>query len=214
LRRRGNPARCRPVSTFNITLPPGEFAAYVFDCDGTLADTMPTHFRAWQAALGEARDAFPEALFYELGGTPPKEIAQLLNKRHGLNLPVDDLVARKEALFLEYASNVAAIEPVVAIAREVAGRKPLAVASGGHRNVVITTLRGLGILELFQAVIGAEDYARGKPAPDPFLEAARRLGVSPEQCLVFEDTANGVAAARAAGMQYVLVPAPTRAAVS
>jgi HAD superfamily hydrolase (TIGR01509 family) len=94
-----------------------------------------------------------------------------------------------------------------------AGQKPLAVASGGHRRIVMTTLRGLGIAELFQAVVCAEDYINGKPAPDPFLEAARRLGVPPEQCLVFEDTSIGIAAAEAAGMKWVRVPAPDRGAV-
>ena len=88
--------------------------------------------------------------------------------------------------------------------------KPLAVASGGHRRIVLNTLRALGIVELFQAIVSSEDYQRGKPSPDPFLEAALRLGVPPEQCLVFEDTATGIAAATAAGMQSVLVPPPSR----
>jgi HAD superfamily hydrolase (TIGR01509 family) len=212
LRRRKNRARCSNVSKLTLTLPPGDFSAYIFDCDGTLADTMPTHYRAWLAALGDAGAVFPEALFYELGGTPTSHIVELLNERHGLKLPVAETVAQKEAFFLEYSHEVAAIEPVVALAREFAGRKPLAVASGGHRRIVHTTLRALGIVDLFQAIICAEDYQRGKPAPDPFLEAALKLGVPPEECLVFEDTAIGIAAAEAAGMQWVQVPKPERPA--
>lgn len=171
---------------------------------------MPTHYRAWCSALGSHAESFPEALFYELGGVPTAGIVQLLNERHQLSLPVDETVARKEAIFLELSHEIAAIEPVVALAREYHGRLPMAVASGGHRRIVLNTLRALGIAHLFQAIVTSEDYQRGKPAPDPFLEAALRLQVAPEECLVFEDTATGIAAAQAAGMQYVLVPPPQR----
>lgn len=196
--------------SFSLQLPPGDFEAYIFDCDGTLADTMPTHYKAWITALGEHGRTFPEAMFYELGGVPTARIVEILNERHGHNLPVDETVANKEALFLEMSHEVAAIEPVVALARQYHGQKPLAVASGGHRRVVMSTLRALGIVELFQAIVCSEDYQRGKPSPDPFLEAALRLDVAPERCLVFEDTATGIAAATAAGMQSVLVPPPKR----
>ena len=193
-----------------LKLPPGDFAAYIFDCDGTLADTMPTHFRAWQAALGVHGEKFSEAMFYELGGVPTGRVVELLNERHGLGLCVEATVAHKEAVFLELSPQIGAIEPVVALAKSYRGVRPMAVASGGHRRIVLNTLRALGIVDLFQAIVTSEDYTRGKPAPDPFLEAARRLGVPPERCLVFEDTTTGIAAAVAAGMQYVLVPAPVR----
>jgi len=195
---------------FPLEMPPGDFAAYIFDCDGTLADTMPTHYRAWQAALGKYAEKFSEAMFYELGGTPTSRIVEILNERHGLTLPVAETVAHKEAVFLELSPEIAAIEPVVAIAKAFAGRKPMAVASGGHRRIVLNTLRALGIVELFDTIVTSEDYRRGKPSPDPFLEAALRMNVAPEQCLVFEDTATGIAAAKAAGMKYVLVPPPLR----
>ncbi len=192
-----------------LKIPDGNFAAYIFDCDGTLADTMPTHYRAWCAALGEHAANFSEAMFYELGGVPTARIVEILNERHGYTMCVEETVIRKESLFLELSPQIAAIEPVVALAKSYSRKKPMAVASGGHRRIVLSTLRALGIAELFDAIVTAEDYHRGKPAPDPFLEAALRLGVPPEQCLVFEDTATGVAAAVAAGMQYVLVPPPT-----
>ncbi len=193
-----------------LFIPPGEFDAYIFDCDGTLADTMPTHYRAWCAALGEHAAVFSESIFYELGGTPTARIVEILNERHGFTMPVAETIAYKEELFLSMSDTIAPIESVVAFARKYHGVKPLAVASGGHREIVLTTLRVMGIAELFDTVVGAEDYARGKPSPDPFLEAARRLGVRPERCLVFEDTSTGIAAADAAGMQWVLVPPPAR----
>lgn len=197
-------------SSFSLELPSGDFAAFIFDCDGTLADTMPTHFKAWQIALGKAAGDFPEAMFYELGGVPTSRIVEILNERHGYSMPVAETVAHKEGLFLELSVEVAAIEPVVALARQWHGLKPLAVASGGHRRIVLNTLRALGIGQLFSAIVCSEDYLRGKPHPDPFLEAARRLGVQAERCLVFEDTQTGVAAATAAGMASVLVPSRTR----
>jgi len=124
--------------------------------------------------------------------------------------PPAETARKKEILFLEMLAEIDPIEPVVAIVREVSGRLPMAVASGGHRHVVTRTLSALGLLEKFDAVVCAEDYARGKPFPDPFLVAARKLGVDPAKCLVFEDTTIGEEAARAAGMASVLVPPPTR----
>jgi beta-phosphoglucomutase family hydrolase len=197
--------------SFSLELPPGDFTAFIFDCDGTLADTMPTHFKAWQIALGSAAADLPEAMFYELGGVPTSRIVEILNERHGHTLPVLETVNRKENLFLELSVEIAAIEPVVTLAREWHGRKPLAVASGGHRRIVLNTLKALGIAHLFNTIVCSEDYLRGKPHPDPFLEAARRLGVVPEKCLVFEDTQTGVQAATAAGMASVLVPSAKRA---
>jgi len=193
-----------------LTLPPGDFDAYIFDCDGTLADTMPTHYKAWTIALGEHAADFPEAMFYELGGVPTARIVEILNERHGHTLPVHETVEIKEKHFLEMSHEIAAIEPVVALVHKYHGVKPLAVASGGHRRIVLNTLRALGIADLFQAIVCSEDYQRGKPSPDPFLEAALRLNMAPERCLVFEDTATGIAAATAAGMQSVLVPPPQR----
>ncbi len=196
--------------SFPLELPKGDFDAFIFDCDGTLADTMPTHYRAWQTALGPRVADFPEAMFYELGGVPTSRVVEILNERHGYNMPVEETVAVKEKYFLEFSSEIAAIEPVVALAREWHGRKRMAVASGGHRRIVMNTLRALGIAELFDAIVCSEDYLRGKPHPDPFLEAASRLNVVPERCLVFEDTSTGLAAAKAAGMACVLVPPPPR----
>ncbi|HEY5792723.1 MAG TPA: HAD family phosphatase, partial [Chthoniobacterales bacterium] len=121
-----------------------------------------------------------------------------------------EVAAIKEKYFLEILDEAKPIGQVVEFARSRYGKAPLAVASGGHRAIVIAALEVLGIRELFDTVIGAEDYAHGKPAPDPFLLAAKRLGVRPEECLVFEDTENGAKAARAAGMDYVLVPDPRR----
>ena len=159
-----------------IEIPDGDFAAYIFDCDGTLGDTMPLHYTAWCAALREQNCEFPEAFFYELGGVPTERIVEILNERHGYRMAVKETAAYKEQLYLKGIGEIGPIEPVVEIVRRVHGRLPLAVASGGHRHVVTKTLAALGILEMFEAVICAEDYRQGKPNPEPFLTAAARLG--------------------------------------
>jgi beta-phosphoglucomutase family hydrolase len=184
-----------------------EFGAYIFDCDGTLADTMPLHYRAWTRLVTELGGSFPEQLFYESGGRPTVQILAMLRDEHGL--PVVDLekaAARKEEYFLEMLPEVKPIEPVLAVVRRWHGIKPLAVASGGFRRQVERTLDALGIRPLFDAVVCVEDYARGKPCPDAFLEAARMLKVQPADCVVYEDSPLGVQAAQAAGMECVLVP--------
>ncbi len=189
-----------------LDIPQGDFEGYIFDCDGTLADSMPLHYRAWLAALKEHEAEFPEALFYELGGTPTEHIIAILNERHGTKMDPVATARNKERLYIEMLSEIQPIEPVVNFVHEFYGKRPLAVASGGHRAIVTKTLEGLGILDRFDAIVGAEDYRRGKPAPDPFLEAARQLKVDPSKCLVFEDTRLGCVAAEAAGMKWVLVP--------
>ncbi len=193
-----------------IQLPEGQFDAYIFDCDGTLADTMPLHYQAWCAALKDHQCDFPEALFYELGGVPTERIVEVLNERHGYSLPVHETATYKDQLFIQMIPQTMPIKPVVELVDEFHGLKPLAVASGGKREIVRKTLDALGILGKFQAIVTVEDYRHGKPAPDPFLEAARQLGIAPEKCLVFEDTTAGIASARAANMPWVLVQPPVR----
>ncbi len=190
-----------------LSIPDRDFSAYLFDCDGTLADTMPLHYRAWQRLAEDLGATISEDLFYRFGGRPTETILERLRDEHGWK--VDDVpqaAARKEAYFVEMIDEVQPIEPVLAVARRWHGIKPLAVASGGSRHNVEITLNAIGILQLFDAVVCVEDYARAKPFPDPFLEAARRLHVAPTECLVFEDSAPGMQAAEAAGMACVFVP--------
>ena len=188
-----------------LELPGRDFDAYIFDCDGTLADTMGLHYDAWKMALEPHGADLPEELYYTWGGRPTREIVEALNEMQGLFMDPDAMVHHKEGLYHTLLPEVTAIEPVVAFARSMHGKKPLAVASGGGRKAVSATLESLGLIPLFDAVVTSEDYVNGKPAPDPYLEAARRLGVDPAGCLVFEDTEIGRQSANAAGMECVLV---------
>lgn len=193
-----------------LEIPTHPFEGYIFDCDGTIADTMPIHYRAWCRAMEEFGGRFPEDLFYQLGGMPTAEIVRVLNEKFDLVLEVEAVVHRKERWYLESVHEVLPVMPVLEIARGMHGVKPLAIASGGHREMVEATLRAIDIIDLFDAIVCAEDYERGKPFPDPFLEAARRIGVPPQDCLVFEDSPTGIEAAKAAGMHYVFVPSADR----
>jgi len=193
-----------------IAFPTRRFGGYIFDCDGTIADTMPLHFRAWTRAMEEFGGRFPEELFYSWGGKPTDVIVVQLNRMFGLSLDVAKTVRFKEDCYLSLISEVTPVQPVLDFANSLCGSAPMAIASGGHHELVDATLASLGITGLFDAVVCAEDYLHGKPAPDPFLEAAKRLGVPPCDCVVFEDSPTGIEAAEAAGMAHVFVPTATQ----
>lgn len=183
------------------TPPPGT-RGLIFDCDGTLADTMPVHFRAWCAMLDRHGIPFCERKFYSLGGMPTANIIRLLCDETGLVIDdIDRMIAEKEGLFVQhFLSEVRPIDRVYEIARRYRERLPMAVASGGYRRVVEKTLMQLRVEDWFAAVVCAEDTPRHKPEPDVFLEAAKRLDVAPEHCVAFEDTDIGLEAIRRAGM--------------
>jgi len=177
--------------------------ALIFDCDGTLADTMPAHYRAWLEILQPYGVAFPEDRFYSMGGMPTGKILELLFGEAGKVCDVELLTRLKEVAFIEMMAEIRPIEKVVEVARKGRGVVPMAVASGGHRHMVEQTLRQIGILDWFPVIVGAEDTVKHKPEPDVFLEAARRLGVEPRDCTVYEDTDLGIEGARRAGMRFV-----------
>jgi HAD superfamily hydrolase (TIGR01509 family) len=193
-----------------LHIPAGEFAAYLFDLDGTLIDSMPVHFRAWERALQQVGLAAPfdVEFFYSLGGTPTLESAVIFREHYGLSFDAPQLVIDKEHRYLDLLHEVTLIEPVVSIARRVAQTYPVAIVTGGGPEIAYPALEASGLRSLFPVVITPEDVApgRGKPHPDMFLLAAEKLGVPAGSCLVFEDALPGLAAAQAAGMQVVLVP--------
>jgi HAD superfamily hydrolase (TIGR01509 family) len=189
-----------------LKLPPGTFDAYLFDCDGTIADSMPLHYLAWRTALAEWNCSFSEDLFYAWAGFAVAKIISLLNEKHGLNMPVEEVTRRKEELYLESLPHLRAVPEVLEHIHLQYGRIPLAVVSGSTRESVSASLRSLQLLDKFETLVCAGDYKEGKPAPEAFLIAAARLKVKPESCLVFEDGKLGLVAAKAAGMAAVKVP--------
>lgn len=195
----------------NKNTPPLQPAGIIFDCDGTLADTMPLHWRAWQAISNRHQISLTEDRFYSLGGVPSRDILAMLSREQGLTLDPITVAREKEALYLPLIAQVEPINAVVGVAREYFGKIPLAVASGGTRRSIEQVLGHLGIRDLFAAVVTNEDVVHQKPAPDIFLEAARRIGVPPHLCRAYEDTDLGMQAIRAAGMEAVDVRELTRA---
>lgn len=189
-----------------LKLPAGTFRAYLFDCDGTIADSMPLHYVAWKKALDEWNCEFPEEQFYAWGGRPINEIIATLNENNGLNMPVEAVAKRKEDFYIVQLPQLKVVAEVLEHIQAQHGQIPFAVVSGSRRKSVVDSLQKLGLLDKFDVIVAAEDYQNGKPAPDAFLLAAARLGVPPQDCLVFEDTAMGIQAATAAGMASVRVP--------
>lgn len=179
------------------------YDALIFDCDGTLIDTMPAHFRAWTATAEKYGLTFPEARFYALGGVPAPQIVALLAREAGLELDHEFVANEKEELYLEGLDHVEPIVAVTSIARHFHGRLPLAVATGSPRWAVERVLAQTGLLSLFDVLVCAGEVPRPKPAPDIFLEAARRVSAAPERCCVFEDADPGLEGARAANMTAI-----------
>jgi beta-phosphoglucomutase family hydrolase len=191
-----------------LKIPDGNFQAYLFDCDGTVADSMPLHYRAWKQALAEWGCQFEEKCFYAMGGMPVKEIIATLGKEQALELPVDAVSHRKESLYYELLSELRAVPEVLEHVQAQHGRIPLAVVSGSSRESVTASLKMLNLLDRFNVLVCAGEYAKSKPDPEAFLVAASKLDVDPQSCLVFEDTDLGIEAAKAAGMAWVKVPPP------
>ena len=191
-----------------LNLPDGHFQAYLFDCDGTIADSMPLHYLAWKQALNEHGCDFPEDLFYRWGGMPVHEIISTLNQKHGLAMPVEEVAVRKESLYYDFLPRLTAVPEVLEVIEASHGSLPFAVVSGSTRESVTASLQSLKLLDKFDALVCAGDYRQSKPHPEAFLLAAERLGVAPANCLVFEDTAMGIEAATAAGMASVKVLQP------
>jgi len=195
-----------------LALPPGDFAGFIFDCDGTLADSMPLYHRAWRAALvahGATFD-FHWELFMSRAGMSTALTVEGLNLEFGTMLDAASVQACQHAEFVQIMHEVRPIDAVVEVARRYQGVLPMSVASGGTRELVERTLDLIGVRELFSEVIVAADVRHGKPEPDIFLLAAERMGVAPERCLVFEDGAPGLLAAKRAGMQAVFIDRGSR----
>lgn len=193
-----------------ITFDATAYDGYIFDCDGTLADTMPLHYQAWsetlQLKLGRPSD-FTEDTFYRYGGMPAREIIQRLNQDYGYGLPVEQTTVDKENRFLELLPGIGPIPEVISVLQQLGLSAKVAVASGGLTHIVRDTLAHIGLQvgpnEIIKFLVGSDQVKNGKPAPDLFLRAAELLGVEPKRCLVFEDAAPGFFAATAAGMAHI-----------
>ncbi len=172
----------------------------IFDCDGTLVDTLPLHYAAWRETFTAWNLPFSLEFLLRHNGKPTDQIVALYNAEFGQLVDVAQFTADKEQRVHALLGQARPLEPVAALARRYHSRLPMAVVSGSNRDNVERALQAAGLYALFAVILTADDGLPAKPAPDLFLAAARRLGVEAHRCQVFEDADNGLEAARRAGM--------------
>jgi HAD superfamily hydrolase (TIGR01509 family) len=185
--------------------PQQTFKAFLFDFDGTVADTMAAHLVAWNKALKIYNLTLSREQHLEWAGRPTRQIVEMLNAKYGSKIEPDSFVQAKENEYLASISQVRAIASIVDIIKHYFGKIPMAVVSGSRHRPVDMALAQLDLAKYFDAVVCADDYTRGKPDPDCFLLAAEKLKVAPKDCLVFEDASLGIEAAKRAGMACLRV---------
>jgi beta-phosphoglucomutase family hydrolase len=196
----------------SLEIPDYPFQAFIFDCDGTLVDSMPLHYIAWVEALKrhEAPFEFTEEVFYAHAGIKEQDVVKILNAKHGTNIDPVSVDELKMEIFRQRIPEVQPVRPVAEFAKSMHGRFSMAVASGSEEPTVRGCLEATGLIHLFETIITPKLVKHGKPAPDMFLLAAERLGAPPSECLVLEDGNSGLEAAKAAGMQAVFIPKSLR----
>jgi len=182
------------------------FQAFLYDCDGTLADNMQAHKDTYIRVAAAQGVAIEGDIIDEYAGLPIIKVVELINERYQTNFDPDEFNTAKYKLFFdEYIERIQPIGYVVNHLKNHAGQIRIAVVSGGSREAIEKTLNVLGIRHLVEVLVCAGETPQGKPYPDPFLKAAEMLGVAPEHCLVFEDGDAGIQAAEAAGMRWVRI---------
>ncbi len=197
--------------TARVIIPERLYGGYIFDLDGTLVDSMAMHYRAWRWALAQ-NGAPPEAFrwheFVAHGGMAAPDIVADVNACYGLSMPTEEVADMKRARYAYLLENerLPIIEETVGLVRRLRELGiPYAIGTGSVNEGAVATLRSAGIEELFPIMVTPLDVAHGKPAPDIFLLCAERMGIAPQECVVFEDAEPGLQAAAAAGMDSVRV---------
>jgi HAD superfamily hydrolase (TIGR01509 family) len=184
----------------------GNYKAFLYDCDGTLADNMHAHKAAFVKVAANHQIQLNDAIIDELAGWPTILVAEEISKRYNVSFNAIDFSKLKSQVFIEeFIADTKPVQFVVDHLKNHIGKIKIGVVSGGSRSTVTKTLSVIGIDSMIDVLVCAGETPKGKPYPDPFLLAAEKLGVSPEECLVFEDGDPGVQAAEAAGMKWIRV---------
>lgn len=183
--------------------PTPPYAGLIFDCDGTLVDTIPVHFQAWLAALQALGADLSADWLYEHRGLSGLEMVQRLNQEFGYQVDAELVDLDRQQRYQALLHTVQEVAAVAAIARQNYGQVPMAVASNGERSIVEATLAATNLRQFFDVVVVGKDVPQGKPAPDLFLAAAQQMGVNPAACIVYEDSPQGLEAAARAGMRAI-----------
>ncbi|AEI37670.1 MAG: HAD family phosphatase [Zymomonas mobilis subsp. pomaceae] len=178
-------------------------AALIFDCDGTLLNSLPVYERAWQATWGELGYTMTHSWYYPRSGFSEDNLISAFEEEIGKKVDHSLISASVRKYYLANIQHVVEIKPIADIARNAYGLLPMAVASCAPRALLVEGLQMVGLFDLFNAVLSVEDIGVPKPAPDIFLVAAEKLGVAAEKCLVFEDSVTGIEAAKSANMPVI-----------
>jgi HAD superfamily hydrolase (TIGR01509 family) len=186
-----------------LIAPAPPYAALIFDCDGTIADTLSVHFQTLVATFEKFGALLPEAWYYERTALGLSELVQAFNQSFSYTLDENDIDTERQQHFANLIDQVQEVEAVAAIARANYGKVPMAVASNGQRTVVEPTIKTIGLHSLFHTIVTLDDVEVGKPAPDLFLLAAERMGIAPDECIVYEDSDAGLLAACRARMRSI-----------
>jgi beta-phosphoglucomutase family hydrolase len=182
-----------------------QYQAIIFDMDGTLIDSMPGHGKAWRLTCERYGYPFDPLYMQSLGGVPTDQTVVLLNEKYQLNHDIAEVAAFKAAMWEQMDEAPVLIPCTLEVLQHYLSTKKIGIGTGAERNHALKMLRQTGLLELVPTVVTASDVRFGKPNPETFLTVAAQLGVTPELCVVFEDTAIGQQAALAAGMDCILV---------
>jgi HAD superfamily hydrolase (TIGR01509 family) len=182
---------------------PSHIQGLIFDCDGTLVDSMPLHMEAWKAAFGQYGSYYNEDFLFSLKGMKESEIIDLYNKKFNTQLEPQLMVSAKHKYFIEHIDSVKPLELIVEVAKYNYGKLKLAVVSGSVSKIVSLELQTIGIINLFNIILTADDPYKPKPSPDIFIAAASILNIEPKFCLVLEDGEAGLEAAQKAGMETI-----------
>lgn len=182
-----------------------KYSGLIFDMDGTLIDTMPSHLDAWNLTAQHFGFPFDRQWMNSLGGMPSPKITLEVNKRFGLTLEAAEVASFKMARFSEIEDKGKPISLTVDLVKQWHGKKPMAIGTGSQRVSAVTLLEDNQLLHFFEAVVSATEVTQHKPNPDTFLLAAKSIEMSPDECVVFEDTELGKQAAHAAGMDCIMV---------
>ncbi|WP_375748415.1 HAD family hydrolase [Vibrio sp. HN007] len=182
-----------------------KYKCFIFDMDGTLIDTMPANLAAWEKTANQFDFPFDADWTYQLSGQPSAKMAMQMIERYQLELDPYDIAREKMAHYLGLESHGDLIESTYSLLVQYQGQKAMAIGTGSQRKSAMLLLESKGVVDLFDAIVTSTDVENYKPAPDTFLLGAERTGVSPEECVVFEDTELGKQAAHAARMDCIMV---------
>jgi beta-phosphoglucomutase family hydrolase len=174
--------------------------ALIFDLDGTLSDSLPVHIASWNAVCEKLGCTFDERILVEMTGAPTLSFAERIKREQNLEIAAEELVEMKQQEFWKNINQIKPHAAVIDLMKSAHGKIPMAVGTGASRTSAMLQMKELGIDDLFDFIVTADDVDRHKPEPDTFLKCAELMGVEPKFCQVFEDGELGMQAAQTAGM--------------